>query len=179
MRNSEDLHGEGDGRSRPVQPLIPEDKLEPTVPLTVATMGLSTTSTRQEPDIREALKRDPMAQDIIQILQNNAKSHRTVPLGECDMMAYCSCVASSTSPMTQSPDSNLKVLSRAHCRRVPRQGCHLRACISQQLVAKDATHAQGQNPHVMRLMDCLSHWRPRSGAGHLSPWTWLPTPAIP
>ena len=71
-RRSRDLPEEGDGRSCPTQALIPIEKF-----------SLSATSTKNEEDIRAARKEDRLASEIIEALKTGQKTHKLVPLGEC------------------------------------------------------------------------------------------------
>ena len=40
-------------------------------------------STQHNQVILDALSQDPLAQEILKVLKNNAKTYRIVPLGEC------------------------------------------------------------------------------------------------
>ena len=71
-RRSGDLLEEGDGRLHPTQVLIPIEKF-----------SLSATSTNNKNDIRVALKEDRLASEIIEALKTGQKTHKLVPLGEC------------------------------------------------------------------------------------------------
>ena len=61
-RQSEDLLEEGDGRSRPIQALIPLEKFT-----------LSAISTENEGEIIAALKKDELAQEIVKALETGQK----------------------------------------------------------------------------------------------------------
>ena len=48
----------------------------------MATLSLSAASTQHDQDIREALDKDPLVQEIFKALQAGDKRHKIVPLGE-------------------------------------------------------------------------------------------------
>ena len=74
-RQSGDLSEEGDGRARPIQPLIPAEKF--------SNLQLSALSFKHDQDIHEALTTDTLAQEVFQCLKDGTKRHPVVPLGEC------------------------------------------------------------------------------------------------
>ena len=71
-RRSGDLPEEGDGHSRLTQALIPIEKFL-----------LSATSTKNENNIRAALKEDRLASEIIEALKTGQQTHKLMPLGDC------------------------------------------------------------------------------------------------
>ena len=72
---SGDLPKEGDDRARPIQAMLPAKKFLNPV--------LCHTAVKHTPDIRTALKSDSLGQEIMTALQNGAKRHPKVPIGEC------------------------------------------------------------------------------------------------
>ena len=95
-RRSGDLPGGGDGRARPVQALIPEERFsdgssQALIPderfsdgFSLAPMVLAV-SNRHDDDIRETLKTDPLGQEILKALRDKVRTHKVVPLGECEV----------------------------------------------------------------------------------------------
>jgi len=71
-RRSGDLPEEEDDRACPVQALIPTAKF-----------SLSAASTCHDGDIMDALEYDKLGQEILQVLWDGIKLHKTIPLGEC------------------------------------------------------------------------------------------------
>ena len=75
--------------------------------------ALSTTSTQHDQDIREALTKDPLVQEIMKALQAGTKHYRTVPLGECQIEKGLLLV-NSLVYVPDSPELYLRILKTCH-----------------------------------------------------------------
>ena len=101
-RRSGDLPEEGDGRARPMQPLIPAEKLQ-----------LSAISTRHDQDIRDALATDKLAQEVLQCLKEGTKRHPVVPLGEC-IISDNLLLVNKLVYVPNKPELHLRILKSCH-----------------------------------------------------------------
>src|SRR5258705_13480909 len=101
-RRSGDLPEEGDGRSRPTQALIPIEKFQ-----------LSAIYMENEDIIRTAIEENKLALEIIEALKTGQKTHKLVPLGECqfkDKLVYINGLLY----VPEDPTLQLKILKSCH-----------------------------------------------------------------
>ena len=76
-------------------------------------MTLSATSTQHDQDIREALAKDPLAQEILKALQAGDKHHKTMLLGECKIDNELLLV-NNLVYVPDSPELYLRILKTCH-----------------------------------------------------------------
>jgi len=75
--------------------------------------SLSTTSTKHDEDILDALPKDPLAQEVFEALRNRSKKHKTIPLGECQVSEGLLLV-NNLVYLPDLPDLFLRILKTCH-----------------------------------------------------------------
>jgi len=134
---------------------------------------LSTASTQHAQDMREALAKDPLAQEIFKALQAGDKHHKTMPLGECkiesDLLLVNNLIC-----VPDSPELYLRILKI--CYNYPAIGHPSRAA-TYELVSRDYWWPKMRQTIAQYVRNCDTCTRIKST--HHAPYVLLKPLQVP